>query len=250
MRAVIARRKSSVFLEWLIMALVCYLDDSGEKNEPVQTLAGLIGTRESWVEFEAVARRAFDLIELKTRHTVDMHQRRGEFGGWNSTETAQFANDFFKIVRTYAGFGIEASVLKRTFKAGKETFALKREGSPIGMCFRIILDRIVKDAGFLDAEQIDGVNLSFVVENGHKNNGEMLDRFNIIKAMDPNRFGSLTFEDKSERIALQAADFLAYFSRRIRTATLERPRDTDKRFFLTAIGDFKFKPFLATEFGV
>lgn len=228
--------------------LVCYLDDSGDENDPIQTLAGLVGTVDAWQEFEAVSRQVFDAIGLRTLHTVDLYHRRGEFKGWDSSQTESFANSFFDIVRKFAGFGIEASVLKRTFEEGKASYRLKREGSPLGMCFRVLLSRIVNDEGFLAAEEIEGANLSFVVESGHKNNNEILSRFNVIKAMDPQRFGSLEFEDKNSRVALQAADFLAYFSRRIRTEAADRPRDKDKQFFMTALGDFKFLPFVATDF--
>jgi Protein of unknown function (DUF3800) len=231
--------------------IVCYLDDSGEASEPIITMAGLVSTADLWLEFEECARGFFDDIGIRYLHTVDLHHRRGQFDGRTSHETATFANAFFRLVEDYAAFGVEFSVLKSRFRAAKEEYGLKGETSPLSMCFRGVLDVIVKDEGFRSAERYDpSIDLSFVVERGHVNNQDVLQHFNKIKEMDPKRFGSLTFEDKKKRIALQAADFIAFYSRRIRNASItETPRTREIEFFRTTLGDLKHRQFLATDFG-
>ena len=93
------------------------------------------------------------------------------------------------------------------------------------------------------------VNLSFVVESGNKNEGDILRRFNNIRKQDPERFVSISFTPKKERIALQAADFLAYFCRRLRTKDPADKRYKDEMRFLefTKMG-MLYRHFLATDF--
>jgi hypothetical protein len=157
--------------------LVCYLDDSGNSADPIQTLAGLVAPADAWSEFEVVCLRAFEAIGLPFLHTVDLYHRRGAFANWSRDETANFANSLFEIVEKYSGFAIEASVQKSAFLKEKGAAGLKREGSPIGMCFRVLVTRLLSDPGFISAEEMGGVDLSFVIESGHKNNNEIYDRF-------------------------------------------------------------------------
>ena len=88
------------------MALVCYLDESGNKDDAIITLAGYIAPAHNWRDFEVEAREAFDAIELPYLHTVDLHRRQEEFEGWTREQAAEFANIFFKILdqHAYAGF--------------------------------------------------------------------------------------------------------------------------------------------------
>jgi Protein of unknown function (DUF3800) len=228
--------------------LVCYLDDSGEAKEPVITMAGLLGSADRWLDFERQARTFFDEVRLRYLHTVDLHHRRGEFEAWSSAETAEFAHALFRIVERYALFAVEFSVLKSRFNERKIRYGLRRETSAFSMCFRGVLDRIVKDEDFQEAEEAPEANLSFVVESGNKNNQDVLQRFKAIKRMDPNRFGSPVFEDKRKCIALQAADFIAFYSRRIRNRASENSRVAELDLLRRTLGDMKHKPFFATDF--
>ena len=96
---------------------------------------------------------------------------------------------------------------------------------------------------------LPGVDLSFVVESGNKNEGDIRRRFNNIQKQAPDRFRSISFESKKARLALQAADFLAYFSRRLRTKDPAHRRYKDEMaFFESATGNMPHRYFLATDF--
>ena len=97
------------------MALVCYLDDSGNKDDPIATLAGYIAPARNWLDFEVGARALFDAHELPYLHTVDLHRREGEFEGWTREQTA----------------GFEYSVLKSTFEFGKRVYNVEHQSLPI-----------------------------------------------------------------------------------------------------------------------
>ena len=231
------------------MALVCYLDDSGNNDDPITTLAGYISPAQDWLHFEVEAREFFDGIGLPYLHTVDLHMRRGEFKGWSREQTVEFANHFYRILDKHAYAGFEFSVLKSTYEARKSVYNVEHQSSPIGFCLHGIVDRLVKDEGIKDVLALPDVNLSFVVESGNKNQGDIRRRFNRIQKQDPERFVSICFAPKKERIALQAADFLAYFCRRLRTRDPAHKRYKDEmEFFEFAKGGMIHRPFLATDF--
>ena len=231
------------------MALVCYLDDSGNKEDPIITLAGYIAPAHDWHNFEVHARAAFDAIDLPYLHTVDLHMRKGEFKGWTREQTAEFANVFYKIIVQHVYAGFEFSVLKSTFEARKSDYNIEHQSSPLGFCLHGIVHRLVKDEAIKSVLEPPDVNLSFVVERGHKNNNDIRRRFDNIKKQDPERFGSISFEPKQKRIALQAADFLAYFCRRLRTKVLAgKDYKDDMEFFETTKGGMLHRYFLATDF--
>ena len=64
------------------MSLVCYLDDSGNEDDPIVTLAGYIAPAGDWLNFEVHARELFDAHKLPYLHAMDLHQRKREFKGW------------------------------------------------------------------------------------------------------------------------------------------------------------------------
>jgi Protein of unknown function (DUF3800) len=232
------------------IVLVCYLDDSGEEKEPIIACAGYLSFADEWQKFEAEAREFFNLEGVEYLHTLDLYHRHNQFKGWDTSRTLKFAHNFFSILSKHVGSGFEFSVLKSRFREMKAAHGVKREGSAFAFCFKGIFDQIVKDDGFLSVINEPWIDLSFVVETGNKNNQNVMDTFNYYKSIDPNRFRSLSFDDKKKRIALQAADFLAYYSRRIRNKSYAS-EDTvpDMRFFKTATEAVSHPHFLATDFG-
>lgn len=231
------------------MSLVCDLDDSGNKADPVSTLAGYIAPAENWPEFEDSARRLFEAVELPNFHTMDLHRRKGEFKDWKREQVTEFSKAFFETLdpHVYAGFAF--SVLNSKFEENKPVYNVEHQSSPFGFCLHGIVHRLTSDEGIKDALALQDVNLSLVVESGSKNEGDICRRFNMIKRQDPERFGSISFEAKTKKMALQAADFLAYFSRRLVTRS---PANKDYKeevdFFRATAGKIRCSHFLACNF--
>ncbi len=231
------------------MTLVCYLDDSGNKGDRIVTLAGYIAPAHNWLAFERHARELFDVFELPYLHTVDLHGRRGKFRDWTRENTAKFANDFYRTLGKHAYSGFAFSVLKSSFEAKKSVYNVEHQSSPIGFCLHGIVALLVKDERVKDALALPGADLSFVVEKGNKNDKDICRRFKNIKKQDPERFASITFEPKKEKIALQAADFLAYFSRRLETKDqADKHYKDEAEFFENAIGGIPHRHIVATDF--
>ncbi len=233
-----------------VAVLTCYLDDSGNDDDPVITMAGYISTNESWRRFEKDARSLFDYADLPYLHTVDLHQLRNEFDGWTREQAAEFANAFYTILRFRVGFRIEFSVLKSMYKQRAIEHCVQHKGSPLAFCFQGVANWLINHKAILEAVSQENVDLSFVVESGHKNNQDVLARFNDIQRQAPDLFKSLVFENKKDRIALQTADFLAYFSRRLRCKDKSHKRYHDEfRFFRLATEGVYHHRFFAVDFG-
>lgn len=231
--------------------LVCHLDDSGEKAEPVVTLAGYVGTAEGWARFEPQSRDFFDSEGIKYLHTVDLHHLRCQFDGWDRARTHAFATRLFEMVGDVAPVGVEFSVDKKEFNRGKREMGMTREGSALTFCFKGLLQNMMADPAFADVLSWDGVDLSFVVESGQRSE-PMVKEFDRLKAIGAHGgvLRSMVLEDKTSLIALQAADFLAYFSRRLRCMDKGHRRFGDElEFFQTATKGVKVHhQFLATGF--
>jgi hypothetical protein len=236
----------------VLTVIVCHLDDSGEDREPVVTLAGYVGTAEGWASFEERASVYFADAGIEYLHTVDLHQRRGEFRGWTSAETMVFAKGLFEIAGECIGFGVEFSVLKTTFNGRKVVTGAKREGSALTFCLKGLLERLTNNQAIVESLALAGVDLSFVVESGRRSEPMVL-VFNKLKA--EGAFGgvlrSLVLEDKKKLYALQISDFLAFFCRRIRCMSSSNPKGaTELAFFNAATAGVKHhNHFLAIDFG-
>ncbi|MBV9994837.1 MAG: DUF3800 domain-containing protein [Caulobacteraceae bacterium] len=215
--------------------LVCHLDDSGEKREPIVTLAGYLGTAANWSDFEQRATAFFNDKGVDYLHTVELHHLRGEFEGWDRDETLAFATTFFEMVADAAPVGLEFSVLKSIFNRNKSDLKKVREGSPATFCFKGLLQNMMCDEAIQTVLAMDGVDLSFVVESGPRSEPILKD-FNRLKAAGAFRgvLRSMTIEDKKKFKGLQAADFLAYFSRRLRCMDKWHPHFNDELAFFQA----------------
>ena len=53
------------------MSLVCYLDDSGNEDDPIVTLAGYIAPAGDWLNFEVHARELFRELYTKLTFPLD-----------------------------------------------------------------------------------------------------------------------------------------------------------------------------------
>jgi hypothetical protein len=187
----------------VVAVLVCYLDDSGEESEPIITLAGFMSLYPFWEDFERKAAELFRTEQIKYLHTVDFHHSKGQFDGWHWERKKAFAHEFFAILNKNCGLGAEFSVIKGTYKKRMLENSLKRANSAFGFCFMGLINRLVKDESVSQLLTAPEIDLSFVVENGHRNNKDLLAIFNRAKAHPQGGiFNSIAFEDKeSHRIA-------------------------------------------------
>ena len=196
---------------------VCNLDESGtNKESPVVTIGGYIALASAWSDFELEARSIFDAYSVRYLHGVEFQNRKPPFNKWSPIKQRTFLIELFDAVRRTAKFGISFSVRNDAYLHAKKTHSRNRNESAYGYAFRCALENILRDEVIRLAIDEHCARLSFVVESGCANQGDVRRIFEELKAHPTlaGIMGGLDFADKKSTIALQIADFLAYQSRR------------------------------------
>ncbi|MEX0316939.1 MAG: DUF3800 domain-containing protein [Ruegeria sp.] len=228
--------------------LIAYIDDSGGRDTKYVTLAGHATTEEKWKAFEVHARLFFDEIGLDYLHTEDFRHARGFWSDKDWDYRKGFANVFCEILEMYVADSFEFSTLRKIYPKRKKELGRNKTVSPLGFCMVGIIDQYQK-VGHLDLIAQHGETLSFVVEDGNSNNADVLARFQHAKQHHA-MLGTLSFAEKKSVISLQAADFVAYYSRRIRGMDPKAKRFPDEyRLFAEATQRLAIRHFGATDFG-
>jgi hypothetical protein len=179
---------------------------------------------------------------------VDLYHRRGAFKGWHTGQTQQFAVELFKILGHHTGRGLEFSVLRQIFNKKKRELGMVREGSPYEFCFKGMISQLLQDPPMQTLLAMPGVDISVIVEHRLANKGGIQRAFSNLQIVQ-SKLRSLEFADKKALIALQVADFLAFYTRRVRVAQLlGKPFEDDLAFFEEVVAPVTYAPFLATDF--
>lgn len=227
-----------------------YLDEAGNDADSYMTFAGLITTDEAWAEFETDARSWFDQIGLSHLHTKDFHQRKGFWRNKSAADRALFANGFFEILRRYALFGSTFSVHRSQYLLRKKELGRNKTISPLGFCMIGITNEVLKHEEVRSVLDKREHQLAYVIEAGHKNSEDVLARWKHMKQSSP-FVGPISFVDKRDKIGLQAADFLAYFTRRfLHKAPTDKNFAWEFEFFKTATEGISVHDFVAEDFGI
>ena len=199
----------------VIGVFICYLDDSDHSLTSVITLAGYLSRLEVWKQFETAVEPIFNDYGVGTLHTKELHNTHGDFDDWSKIKKASFIKDVYDIARQYVNYGISISARKSYFKEHKKHHPKESRMSPYGACFAAIMHNIMYSNTIGESVRRDG--LSFIIEKGHRNNGELEAWFHR-RSKHPLYAGiarAISFADKTSSRALQIADFMAFYSRRL-----------------------------------
>lgn len=199
----------------IITVLVSYLDDSGsDAASPMVTIAGYTAQFDQWAAFEDGGKEVLSSYDVPPLHTKEFHDGDGPFTGWSRTKKAEFAAELYGVASRHLMIGASISAQKKTYVLrGKET-RLNRNTSAIGHCFNILVDRMIKSP--LTGPHIRADGISFVVESGNKNNQDLARVFERVRKIHglEKELRSISFAGKESCVAIQLADFLAFYSRR------------------------------------
>jgi hypothetical protein len=197
--------------------LVCCLDESGTHDQsPIVTTGGYIATASAWAKFESRASAIFSAYGVRYLHGVEFQNRKSPYRTWSPIKQRTFLTELFDAVRDAVEFGVTFSVRKSAYTQAKKEHGLAVNESGYGYAFRGALDLILRDEIVRDANAKLGVKLSFVLESGGPNEGDVRRIFNEHKENPAlaRMMGDLKVADKKSAIALQVSDFLAYQARR------------------------------------
>lgn len=196
----------------LVMAMVCYLDDSDHNQSSIATLAGYVASVDNWKiveqDLEAVCQRySVDIL-----HAKEFHQTKGCFKRWSRTRKQQFVDDLYARANQLT-WGVSFSGAKN-WRDVKHQVPGHERMSLFGVMFASIMFQLVYGNPFAKLFQRDG--LSFMIESGHRNNSELEQYFHNMRGFDTykGKINSISFVSKDSSRAIQLADFLAFHSRR------------------------------------
>lgn len=195
--------------------LVCYLDDSGKDPQNLATtLAGYVAEEGSWANFEAEVEPLFSKYQVGILHAMDLHGTRGDFEGWTVLKKQSFVAQFCSILARHALLGVTMSAAKREYKAAADRSTRKKTVTPHAFCSNVILDWLLTDVRVGKKANEEGV--AFVLEAGHENNSEAEWNIGVVTDMFDlaEKIKSVAFLAKASCRAIQAADLLAFYSRR------------------------------------
>jgi hypothetical protein len=194
---------------------VCYLDDSGKDPQNLAaTLAGYVAEEGSWANFEAEVEPLFAKYRVGILHATDLHGTRGDFEGWTVLKKQSFVAQFCRVLSRHALLGVTMSAAKVEYKAAADRSTRKSTVTPYTFCSNVILDWLLTDIRVGKKANKEGV--TFVLEAGHENNPEAEWNIGVVTHMFDlaEKVKSIGFLSKSACRAIQAADLLAFYSRR------------------------------------
>ena len=162
------------------MALVCYLDDSGtNKHDTIVSLAGFIGTIDSWSDFEIDAQVIMKEYQVNYIRGMDIYHTDGDYKGWSIDKKLGFIRRLNKALSPRVGCAISCSTLRAVYS--ERAKGRPQIQSSFGFCFEMLFHLLIKDEGFRSAVSEPRVDLSFIIEDGNSHNDEVFQRYERLK---------------------------------------------------------------------
>lgn len=224
------------------MVLVCYLDDSGTHRESsVVTVAGFTATSKDWARFEGAAEHVYAEYGISGPvHAHAMNSTDGDFKGWSMRKKQDFCSTLFSHLVPSLSFGISVSAHKEMYATRKKEYDVWHNHSAFGNAFMNALlhtyqETLVNHPVAMSCPEID---LSIIMEDGNRNNGDALNVFNHLKhERGLPKLASMSFAGKRDCKAIHLADLLAYYTRRWMDSCVKADRKVAKPAMLAAISE-------------
>lgn len=181
-----------------------YLDESGSPDDTTAVVvAGFLTTLEQWIEFERNWKEAVASFGVTALHMRDFAHSNREFATWKHDEQKRqrFLSRLINIIRTRVRRGFAHAVLMDDYRQVNRAFFLEDIIKPYAIAGRTC---VASAARWAQRNNIDENLISYVFEDG------AIDRGDLIYRLERDGKFNFTFANKSESVALQAADLLAY----------------------------------------
>jgi hypothetical protein len=191
----------------------CYLDDSGTSGLPVVTMGGFLGFQGHWENLEPILDEILNGYGVEVFHAKQFHDTKPPFKGWKKIKKLSFTEELFLTTHGML-HGLSMTMSRAALQESKKEGAFASM-SPIGVCFSSIVTRLVTDPKMSAAVRKNGVSL--LIESGNANNGELEVAFHMMSKLKAFEgvFRSISFVTKESCRAIQLADFIAFYSRRL-----------------------------------
>lgn len=214
---------------------VVYLDDSGTHDaSPIMTMAGYVFSRDNWEAFEAEATTFLKREKVPVFHAKDFHKRKSgsPFAGWNEVKQISFAHRWFTIAAKHSIRGVTISLPKGRYEQRRKEHRKNQNVSVYGQCFNGILQEFAHNDEVWTLLVSEG--LSVILELGNKNNAGCVEFFNKVRKKNgwEKEFKGIGECAKEDCVAIQLADYLAFYSWHHAVASFEAGKTVPFSSFL------------------
>jgi hypothetical protein len=208
-----------------------YIDESGTHGSPVTILGGWVGSLGQWAGFDPKWAKLLKRNRLTHFHSKKFKHTQEEFKGWPIIRKQVFLDTASSLAVQNLAFGFTIALPEQVYRDHYVANHRPKEiplDSRYGLCFRYCLSLIPG----LAQDRFVGrkLDINFVLEEGHKNAGDALRVFNLVKQTrvdDPaeiaimKMLGTIAFDEKKKYPGLQIADVNAYSAFQHETGTRE-----------------------------
>lgn len=197
--------------------IYAYFDDSGKEDDPSNRhicMAGYMGFDEAWDDFEADWRQLLLKHGISWIHMKEIIPLQGEYKnlGWDTAKRDAVLFDFIEIIKDspFVGFGVGVDTEAWALVPEEEK---KKAGNAHDFCFQRIM------RGVIDRLEKAAPNdlLQVVFDRDQSVANRRFHLFSRIHESDPRAtvyLQSIAFANPKLMLALQAADLLAWETRK------------------------------------
>lgn len=215
----------------LLCMFAAYFDASGKTEDvkqpgnPVIAVAGYIAPVKAWVRFEKKWKGFLKDFGLTLAHHKEFAHRRGEYTGWSEKTRHDYVRRGAHIINQTVHYGVAAAVLLKDYEKVASENPTERSA------FTFVAVTSLKMIGRWAALSTKPGPIAYVFEAGDGHDSELIQaRREILddpKHVEVYRFNSLTLAEKDDEnfVHLQAADWLAYETKKYLNDTTLRPEE-------------------------
>jgi len=193
-----------------------YFDDSGSEGLPSGShvcLAGYLADDHYWVTFNRLWRHQLARHGIGCVHMKDLIPLQGEYKslGLDTTKRDQVIGDFIRVIQysELIGFGVAVDAAAWREARKQSPKSVNAQMFCFARLFRLVVERMKKSA------EREWLNVHF--DSNPEFGAQRLRLFDEIRRTDESArwfFPSITFADMRTYLPLQAADILAWESRK------------------------------------
>ena len=199
--------------------LIAYMDESGthdptglQKGAEVACIAGYVSTYKRWVKFQREWRDVLKKFGITSFHMSEYAHGIGGFVGWSKRKRDALAVELIEVIHEHTLFGLGGLISVRDYDTVLPPYIKAEVGHPYYFCMAVLM-RTLAQFDHLIPE--DKINFVFEQNLGFQGNAQQI--FNGLRLHNPihnRRLGNISFEPKGTLKPLEAADFVAYETRR------------------------------------
>jgi hypothetical protein len=181
-----------------------YLDASGSPDSnTILSVAGFIAPVEQWIFFERDWKAALKQFGVSSLHMKHFAHSLGEYSKWKGDETTRrrFLSRLIAELKVRVHHSFVNSLYLPDYYDLDKTFCVSESLKPLGLAGG---GCILKVRNWADKWKVPQNEILYAFEDGDKHKGNLIDVANRYFGISP------VFMKKSESVAFEAADLLAY----------------------------------------